>query len=251
MVKHIYNLKKGFDKGQIVLNNPFELILDFIVRAIAYFFIPFPLAAELLVQFRGIVLTILLNGVLLVVVLLITIVGVFTNPSLTKNANANSIALPADGSFISTDIPLQNPLGGSGLSLVKITAGFMDPNYSFFGGVHTGVDFVPDDAYYQTNQSYKDTGRVVIYATMNGTTDYHIDQYGSHTVEVTNNDNSMKVIVMHLNDVFVTTGETIQAGKPIGTMGNTGFSSGEHLHYEIHVNENEGWTPVNPLGYIQ
>jgi murein DD-endopeptidase MepM/ murein hydrolase activator NlpD len=250
MVTHIYNIKKGLEKGQQILNNPFELILDWIIRAVAYLFIPFPLAAEVLIRFRGMVLAILLNVILLVVVLFIALFSIFTNPTLTNSANAN-INLPIDGSFISTEVPLQNPLGGQGLSLVTITAGFLDPNYSFFGGVHTGVDFVPNALYYQTNQSYKDTGRVVIYATMNGTTEYHIDQYGSHTIEVTNNDNSMKVIVMHLNDVFVTTGETIQAGKPIGTMGNTGFSTGEHLHYEIRVKENGVWTPINPLGYIQ
>lgn len=250
MVKHIYNLKKGFEKGQDILSNPFELILDWIIRAIVYLFIPFPIATELLVRFRGMVLAILLNVVLLVVVLFIALFSIFTNPTLTNSANAN-ISLPIDGSFIETSIPLQNPLGGSGLSLVTITAGFLDPNYSFFGGVHTGVDFVPNALYYQTNQSYKDTGRVIIYATMNGSVEYHVDQYGSHTIEVSNNDNSVKVIVMHLNDVFVTTGEIIKAGKPIGTMGNTGFSTGEHLHYEIRVNENGVWTPVNPLGYIQ
>jgi murein DD-endopeptidase MepM/ murein hydrolase activator NlpD len=251
MVKYIYTIKNGFDKGQLLLNNPFELILDFIVRAIAYLFIPFPLAAELLIQFRGMILTILLNGVLLIVVLLITIVGVFTNPSLTKNANANSIALPADGSFISTDIPLQNPLGGSGLSLVKITAGFMDPNYTFFGGVHTGVDFVPDDAYYQSNTIYKSSGDVVVYATLNGKVNYHVDQYGSHTIEIDNKDNSIKTIDMHLNKVFVNSDDSITAGTPIGTMGDTGFTTGEHLHYEIRVNNDGVWTPVNPLGYIQ
>lgn len=251
MVKHIYNLKNVVDKGQNLLNNPFELVLDWIVRAVAYIFIPFPLAAELLVQFRGMVLTILLNGVVLIVVLFIAIVSIFTNPSFTKNANANTITLPVDGSFISTDIPIQNPLGGSGLTFVKITAGFMDPNYTFFGGVHTGVDFVPDDAYYQSNTTFKTTGDVAVYATMNGKVNYYVDQYGSHTIEIVNSDNSIKTIDMHLNKIFVSSGETLTAGKPIGTMGDTGFTTGEHLHYEIRINNNGIWTPVNPLAYIQ
>ncbi|MBA3723512.1 MAG: M23 family metallopeptidase [Candidatus Levybacteria bacterium] len=241
--------KKRLEKGQQILNNPFEFILDCIVRAIAYLFIPFPLAAEVLVRFRGMVLAILLNAVLLIVVLFITLFSIFTNPSVIGNANANT-NIPIDGSFIATDIPLQNPLGGQGLSLVKITAGFMDPNYSFFGSVHTGVDFVPNEEYYLSNKIYKETG-VVVYATMNGTVNYFTDKYGSHTVEVTNSDNSIKVIVMHLNSVFVATGEILTAGKPVGTMGNTGFSTGEHLHYEIRVKNGDGWIPVNPLGYIQ
>lgn len=231
------------------LLNPFEALLDWIVRIIVYAFIPSPLAAETIVQFRGLVLTFLCNGIVLLFVLIIMLVQLFTNPTLTSAAQAQ-IVVPSDGSFVSTDTPLQNPLGGQGLSLAQITAGFMDPSYTFFGGVLTGVDFVPNDTYYQTSESYKQTGQIIAYATMNGTVRYYQDQYGSHTVDVTNNQNTIKTIFMHLNAVFVATGDTISAGKPIGTMGDTGFSTGEHLHYEIRLNENGNWIPVNPLGYI-
>jgi murein DD-endopeptidase MepM/ murein hydrolase activator NlpD len=250
MLKHVHNVKLAFDKGQNVITNPLDFFLDWIVRIVSYIFIPIPLAAEVLRQYRGMIFAFLLNGVLLVIVLLIVIVGVFTNPLLTKNVRTN-IALPSDGSFISTDIPLQNPLGGVGLSMVKISAEFMDPDYAFFGGVHTGVDFVPSDLYYQSNTTYKSTGDVVVYETINGKVKYYVDQYGSNTVEITNKDNSIKTINMHLNKVFVSTGDTATAGKPLGTMGDTGISTGDHLHYEIRVNNNGKWTPVNPLGYIQ
>ena len=239
-----------YDKNKLdTLLNPFEALLDWIVRIIVYAFIPIPLAAETIVQFRGLVLTVLCNGIILLLVLIIMLVQLFTNPTFTPSAQAQ-IAVPSDGSFISTDTPLQNPLGGQGLSLVQITAGFMDPSYTFFAGLHTGVDFVPNDTYYQTNESYKKTGQIVAYATMNGTVRYYQDQYGSHTVEVTNNQNTIKTVFMHLNAVFVATGDTISAGKPIGTMGDTGFSTGEHLHYEIRLNENGNWIPVNPLSFI-
>src|SRR5258706_401342 len=82
-------------------------------------------------------------------------------------------------------------------------------NNPFFGGVHTGVDFVPDDAYYQSNTTYKTTGDVVVYSTMNGKVIYHVDQYGSHTVEIDNKDNSIKIIDMHLNKVFVNSDDSI------------------------------------------
>lgn len=231
------------------LLNPFEALLDWIVRIIVYAFIPSPLAAETIVQFRGLVLTILINGILLFLVFIVMLMQLFMNPTFATSAQAQ-IAVPSDGSFISTDTPLQNPLGGQGLSLVQITAGFMDPNYAFFGGIHTGIDFVPNDMYFQTSESYKQTGQIAAFATMNGTVRYYQDQYGSRTVEVTNNEKTIKTIFMHLNEVFVQTGDTISAGKPIGTMGDTGFSTGEHLHYEIRLNENDTWVPVNPLGYI-
>lgn len=246
MLKHVHKAKGVFDKGHDVIINPLDYILDWIVRIVAYIFIPIPLAAEVLVQYRGIIFAFLLNGLLLIIVLFIVLVGSFRNP--LKRTNVN---IPTDGSFISTDVPLQNPLGGVGLSMVKITAGFMDPNYTFFGGVHTGVDFVPSDLYYQTNAIYKTTGDVVVYETINGKVKSYVDQYGSNTVEIVNNDNSIKTIDMHLNKVFVSTGDLAIAGTPLGTMGDTGVTTGEHLHYEIRVNNNGVWTPVDPLGYIQ
>lgn len=234
---------------QFILQNPLEYLLDLITRVIVHLFLPIPVAAEIIVQFRGIILTVLFNLVLTIAVIFVLIYSALTGQSLVK-PGATTISIPSDGSFTSTDTPLQNPLGGQGLSLVKITAGFMDPSYTFFGGVHTGVDFVPNDTYFQSNNNYKDTGDVAAYATMNGKVNYFVDQYGSHTVEVVNSENTIKTIFMHLNKIAVSTGQTITAGTPIGTMGDTGFSTGEHLHYEIRINNGGTWTPVNPLAYI-
>ncbi len=246
MLKHVHKLKRGLEKGHSVITNPLDFFLDWIVRIVAYIFIPIPLAAEVLVQYRGLIFALLLNGLLLVIVLFITIVGIFSHP--LKRTTVN---LPTDGSFISTEIPFQNPLGGVGLSMVKISAGFMDPNYTFFGGIHTGVDFVPSDLYYQINEIYKKTGDIVVYETINGKVKSYVDEYGSNTVEIENNDNTIKTVNMHLNKVFVSTGDTATAGKPLGTMGDTGISTGEHLHYEIRVKNSGKWIPVDPLGYIQ
>lgn len=38
-------------------------------------------------------------------------------------------------------------------------------------------------------------------------------------------------------------GDTVQQGEVIGYVGQTGFATGPHLHYEIHVND----VPFNPL----
>jgi len=50
----------------------------------------------------------------------------------------------------------------------------------------------------------------------------------------------------HLDKITVEAGEEIQRGEEIGHLGNTGRSTGPHLHYEVHLDGKS----VNPLYYI-
>ena len=50
----------------------------------------------------------------------------------------------------------------------------------------------------------------------------------------------------HLNSFRVKKGETVSQGQIIGTIGNTGVSTGPHLHYEVHI----GSDVVDPAKYI-
>ncbi len=50
----------------------------------------------------------------------------------------------------------------------------------------------------------------------------------------------------HMDKVFVKKGEEVKRGDVIGLMGNTGRSTGPHVHYEVRING----TPVNPEKYI-
>ena len=50
----------------------------------------------------------------------------------------------------------------------------------------------------------------------------------------------------HASQVVVTAGQHVRKGQLIAYMGSTGFSTGPHVHYEVHVN---GQT-VNPVGYL-
>lgn len=51
----------------------------------------------------------------------------------------------------------------------------------------------------------------------------------------------------HLSTMDVSVGERVSRGERIGAIGNSGRSTGPHLHYEIHV----GGKPVNPMTYIR
>ena len=58
--------------------------------------------------------------------------------------------------------------------------------------------------------------------------------YGNY-VEVTDTITGVKHILAHLDKTMVKTGDVIKAGTQIGTVGNTGMSTGAHLHHEVRL----------------
>jgi murein DD-endopeptidase MepM/ murein hydrolase activator NlpD len=51
----------------------------------------------------------------------------------------------------------------------------------------------------------------------------------------------------HLSGFAVTAGQRVQRGDVIGYVGESGRSTGPHLHYEVRING----TPVNPYKYLR
>lgn len=60
-------------------------------------------------------------------------------------------------------------------------------------------------------------------------------------------DNGLETLYMHLDQMLVSPGDQIVKGQQIGKLGNTGRSTGPHLHFQV-VKQNQ---PVNPLNYVK
>ncbi len=69
--------------------------------------------------------------------------------------------------------------------------------------------------------------------------------YGN-LVEVTHPDGSL-TLYAHNNRIVVEEGDQVEQGQHIADMGSTGFSTGPHLHFELH---SAGQGVVNPVAYL-
>lgn len=101
---------------------------------------------------------------------------------------------------------------------------------------HNGVDVV--GAGYTLALITAHTGGVVEYAGYNSTLGYHVN------VRLSNGD---MMQYCHMTKALqVTTGDTVQQGQVLGTMGSTGLSTGAHLHFGIK----RGGAWIDPEPYL-
>jgi murein DD-endopeptidase MepM/ murein hydrolase activator NlpD len=59
--------------------------------------------------------------------------------------------------------------------------------------------------------------------------------------------NGIQTLYGHLSGFAVTDGERVRRGQVIGYLGDSGHSTGPHLHYEVHIHN----APVNPHKYLR
>ena len=85
-----------------------------------------------------------------------------------------------------------------------------------------------------------------VYATGNGTVSQSQTRNGYGELIEIDHGFGYKTRYAHLSARFVKPGEKVTRGQVIGEVGNTGVSSGPHLHYEVRYRENS----VNPIHFF-
>jgi murein DD-endopeptidase MepM/ murein hydrolase activator NlpD len=68
--------------------------------------------------------------------------------------------------------------------------------------------------------------------------------YGNYII--LSHSGGFQTMYAHLHSISVKKGATVSQGTQIGTVGNTGYSTGPHLHFAVYKNS----TAVNPLDYL-
>jgi murein DD-endopeptidase MepM/ murein hydrolase activator NlpD len=86
-----------------------------------------------------------------------------------------------------------------------------------------------------------------LYAAAAGTVSFAGSSGGYGNLVVIDHSDGWQSWYGHLSLLYVTAGQEVSQGEPIGAAGSTGFSSGPHLHFELR---HEG-IPMDPLVYLQ
>jgi murein DD-endopeptidase MepM/ murein hydrolase activator NlpD len=130
--------------------------------------------------------------------------------------------------------------GGSGRFSMPLGwyLGVSDPFGTNRGGgtYHTGIDL---DLYGANGDP--------VYAACDGRvtkTEYLTYSYGYHVV--IDCGDGFTTLYAHFSRIDVSPGQWVSAGTQLGLSGSTGFSTGEHLHFEIRLNG----APMNPNDYL-
>jgi murein DD-endopeptidase MepM/ murein hydrolase activator NlpD len=90
--------------------------------------------------------------------------------------------------------------------------------------------------------------RTPIYATANGVVEYSRfhKKSGYGKLVIVAHNYGFKTLYGHLDDIKVNIGDVVKKGDLIALTGNTGLSSGPHLHYEVkYLN-----MPLEPMNFI-
>jgi murein DD-endopeptidase MepM/ murein hydrolase activator NlpD len=120
------------------------------------------------------------------------------------------------------------------LAMYVPSRGSVSSNFGMrWGRMHEGIDIAA-------------TIGTPIYAALDGKVTFAGWQSGyGYVIELTH-DNKIETVYGHCSKIEVKVNDTVKKGEVIGKTGNTGRSTGPHLHFEVRVNGK----PQDPAPYI-
>ncbi len=117
-----------------------------------------------------------------------------------------------------------------------ISSGFGTRSSPFSGekGYHAGVDIANDQG-------------TPARATADGRVSFAGWEGGYGKLVVINHGHGYSTLYGHLNEIKVSTGQSLRRGAAVGLLGSTGDATGPHLHYEVRVYG----ASVDPQKYLE
>ena len=103
-----------------------------------------------------------------------------------------------------------------------------------WGRMHEGIDFAVNTG---TTLRAAGSGKIVYSGWAHG--------YGKTII--IEHQKGLRTLYAHNSQLLVHSGEWVRRGEAISKSGNTGNSTGPHLHFEVQVNGR----PVNPMDYLR
>ena len=157
----------------------------------------------------------------------------FVNEASLTITGANKY-LKTEFNIITNDLPVCFPLNIKDFKRISDYFGKRKHPILNLYRMHKGIDFAG-----KLNTE--------VYASGNGIVKKQGYSSGYGKFIVIDHGHGIKTIYGHLNDTKVKKGDKVLAGQVIGLLGNTGLSTGPHLHFEIKVKNKS----IDPLKLLQ
>lgn len=184
-------------------------------------------------------------------------IGPINNRVSITNDGGYSSSLASNENSAMSNLALTSRQGGNPLSKeYTVTSGFQTPDRPD----HNGIDIAPVDGSGEAEVTATYKGKVRSFKrTIPDNTDADGSTMGNYLIlDVTNpgqyGPDVIRYYHMRYNSLpsGISEGATVNVGDKIGDMGNTGASTGPHLHYQFErMDANGNSVPFNPLSDIQ
>lgn len=124
--------------------------------------------------------------------------------------------------------------------------GVCEVTQEYKGSAHNGIDIVKEGYQLDNIVAHSDGVVVQVIDNCNGNTPNNSNNPGNMVKIDHNNGYFTRYLHLAYGTVKVKAGDRVKKGQVIGYMGNTGYSFGGHLHFEVWNGNNR----INPTEYL-